>query len=63
MFFRMAIFNYPASEVSRQLNTYKLREQWRTSFKKGKLIKEEDLSNNILINDYCLYILYFQIEI
>ena len=27
MFFRMAIFNYPASEVSRQLNTYKLREQ------------------------------------
>ena len=56
MFYTEAIINYPAGEVSRQLNTYSLREQWEPSLKKGKLIKEEELPNNIRITDYYSYI-------
>ena len=56
MFYTEAIINYPAGEVSRQLNTYSLREQWEPSFKNGKLIKEEELPNNIRITDYYSYI-------
>lgn len=56
MFFTEALVNFPASEVNKQLHTYSLREKWEPSLKKGKLIKEEDLPNNMHITDYYSYI-------
>ena len=56
MFFTEATIDFPASEINKQLHTYSLREQWEPSLKKGKLIKDEDLTNNIHITEYYSYI-------
>ena len=56
MFYVVGTINFPASEVIRQLHTYELRAKWEKSLEKGKLIKEEDLGNDIKITDYYSYL-------
>jgi len=56
MFYVDATLNFPASEVNKQLFTYELLEKWEKSLEKGKLIKEENLSNNIKIIENYAYI-------
>ena len=55
MFYCEATINHPASEASKYLYTYALREKWETSLKKGKLLKEEKVSDNFTIMDYYSY--------
>ena len=56
MFYTEATLDFPASEVIRQLNVYDLRKKWEKSLEKGKLLRDEDLGNNIKICDYYSYI-------
>ena len=56
MFFTEATINCPAYEVNRKLNIYSLREKWDKALKKGKLLKEEKLPNDLNITEYYLYI-------
>ena len=56
MFYVDATINHSAAEVNKQLHTYTLREKWEKSLKKGKLLKEEDLPNNLHVIDYYAYI-------
>ena len=56
MFYLDASIDHPASEINREINSFELRQNWEDPFKKGKLIKEEDLGNGKKIMDYYLYI-------
>ena len=56
MFYTDVTINHSAAEVNKQLHTYGLREKWEKSLKKGKLLKEEDLPNNLHVVDYYAYI-------
>jgi len=56
MFYTDVTINHSAAEVNKQLHTYSLREKWEKSLKKGKLLKEEDLPNNLHVIDYYAYI-------
>ena len=56
MFYTEATIDFPASEVIRQLNVYDLRKKWEKSLEKGKLLREEDLGNNIKICEYYSYL-------
>lgn len=56
MFYLDSTVDCSASELAKQLNNFDLRKNWEESFKKGKLIKEEDLGNGIKIQDLYNYI-------
>ena len=56
MFYTEATLNFPASEINKQLYTYSLREKWEKSLQKGKLIKDENLPNNLQITEYYAFI-------
>jgi hypothetical protein len=56
MLYTDATIDYPASEVIRHLNTYDLRKKWEKSLEKGKLLKQEDLGNNVSVTEYYSYI-------
>ena len=54
-FYAEATINHPASEVNKYLYTYALREKWEPALKKGKLLKEEKVSDDFTIMDYYSY--------
>ena len=54
-FYAEATINHPASEVNKYLYTYALREKWEAALKKGKLLKEEKVSDDFTIMDYYSY--------
>jgi hypothetical protein len=56
MFYTEATLNFSASEINKQLYTYSLREKWEKSLQKGKLIKDENLPNNLQITEYYAFI-------
>ena len=56
VFFSDAIANCPARVANDKFNVFNLRSKWDKALEKGKLIKEENLSNNIRITDYYSYI-------
>jgi hypothetical protein len=56
MFYTDATVNFPASEINKQLYTYSLREKWDKSLQKGKLIKEEEVSHNLIVKQFYAYI-------
>ena len=56
MFYTDATIDLPAAEINKQLHTYSLREKWEKSLKKGKLLKEENLPNNLHVIEYYAYI-------
>ena len=51
MFYLDSTIDCPAAELIKQLNNFDLRKNWEDSYKKGKLIKEEDLGNGIKTQD------------
>ena len=54
-FYAEATINHPASEVIKYLSTYAFREKWEQALKKGKLLKEEKVSDDFTIMDYYTY--------
>ena len=56
VFYTDATIDFPATEVNKQLHNYSLRAKWEKSLKKGKILREEHLPNNIDVCDYYAYI-------
>lgn len=56
VFYTDATINCNASEVNRQLHDLSLRAKYDKSLQKGKILKQEHLSNNIDIAEYYMYI-------
>ena len=54
-FYAEATINHPASEVNKYLSTFALREKWEAALKKGKLLKEEKVSDDFSIMEYYSY--------
>ena len=43
------------NEVNKYLYTYALREKWEATLKKGKILKEEKVSDDFTIMNYYSY--------
>lgn len=56
VFYTEVTINSPASEVHKKFHTFNLKAKWDDSLKKGKLIKEENLTNNIDQTEFYTYI-------
>lgn len=56
VFFTEATINCPSTEANRQLHDFSVRAKYDKAFEKGKILKQEHLSDNIDIAEYYMYI-------